>query len=188
MITNCKTCHISINSNRDRLYCSQDCYNKSREKKDKICRYCKKEYTPNNKKRKYCSPECWVEYQKGKPRITPELRKKLNEGLRGTPKTDEHKKKISKALKGIKSPWTAKRNKENARSNKWSDIPFNEYLSAHNWVRRKYGRPKICEHCKRIRPKGELFDWANVSHTYKKDRSDWLQLCRKCHYKFDKGR
>lgn len=58
------------------------------------------------------------------------------------------------------------------------------YKALHTWVRRNYGKAIICEDC------GEntlRVDWANISRKYKRERSDWKMLCRKCHYKFDRG-
>jgi len=53
----------------------------------------------------------------------------------------------------------------------------------HNWVQGILGRPKKCEHCGTTTAK--CFDWANISQEYKRDISDWIRLCRKCHTKFD---
>ena len=46
----------------------------------------------------------------------------------------------------------------------------------------KYGKPTICEQCGSI----DFVDWANISGTYKRERNDWLHLCRKCHFYYDK--
>ena len=59
------------------------------------------------------------------------------------------------------------------------------YVSKHHWVRRHWGRADYCEskECKGI---STIFDWANITGEYKRERSDWKRLCRQCHMKFDK--
>lgn len=47
----------------------------------------------------------------------------------------------------------------------------------HTWVRRRKLKPSVCEHCNKVPP----VDLANVSQKYKRDVSDFLWLCRRCH-------
>jgi hypothetical protein len=61
--------------------------------------------------------------------------------------------------------------------------PNLRYDNLHNWVRRKKGKPTICEHCNKT--DGRI-EWANKSHLYKKKIEDWISLCKKCHYQYDK--
>jgi hypothetical protein len=45
-----------------------------------------------------------------------------------------------------------------------------------------------CEHCGKERKRGEkgsVVEWANRTRGYKRERSDWLELCVKCHAKYD---
>lgn len=58
------------------------------------------------------------------------------------------------------------------------------YSYAHKWVHRKYGKAFMCESldCQQL---STYFTWANMSHQYKLDITDWKQLCRSCHAKFD---
>lgn len=53
----------------------------------------------------------------------------------------------------------------------------------HNWVERRLGKPRKCEHCSTT--ESRFFDWANKSQEYKRELSDWIRLCRKCHNKYD---
>jgi hypothetical protein len=53
----------------------------------------------------------------------------------------------------------------------------------HNLVERELGKPKECEHCKSKEEK--IYDWANKSGNYLRDKKDWIRLCRKCHAKYD---
>ena len=63
------------------------------------------------------------------------------------------------------------------------------YFGKHVWIRRNHGNAKFCEHCGK---KGENtgrrwnIEWANVSREYKREFSDYIGLCKKCHIKFDK--
>jgi len=55
------------------------------------------------------------------------------------------------------------------------------YSGLHHWVRRKLGRPIKCEHCGETKK----IQWANKDHKYKRNLIDWLQLCQRCHKKYD---
>lgn len=61
------------------------------------------------------------------------------------------------------------------------------YRALHRWVENHLGKPTQCEQCK-----GQFFDrriqWANKSHEYKRDLTDWIRLCAKCHYAYDRKR
>lgn len=62
------------------------------------------------------------------------------------------------------------------------------YRGLHVWVEKHLGKPQKCEHCgiNKI-PKGykRYFQWANISHEYKRELTDWIRLCVKCHRAFD---
>lgn len=55
------------------------------------------------------------------------------------------------------------------------------YSSKHKYISRNWIKPEICDFCKKIKK----LDWANISKDYRRVRSDWLCLCRKCHFNFD---
>jgi len=55
------------------------------------------------------------------------------------------------------------------------------YISLHQWVRWHLPKPELCRHCNLVAP----YDVANISQEYKRDMSDWIWLCRKCHIKQD---
>lgn len=56
-------------------------------------------------------------------------------------------------------------------------------VAKHLWVYYHFGRPKKCEKCGTEEKK--WYDWANVSDEYKRERSDWMRLCRPCHRRYD---
>lgn len=57
------------------------------------------------------------------------------------------------------------------------------YKNLHNWVYKNLGKAVWCSHCMST----VTVQWANVSHEYKRDLNDWMQLCVKCHKKYDKN-
>jgi hypothetical protein len=59
------------------------------------------------------------------------------------------------------------------------------YSAVHHWLSTNYGRPKSCETCYTEDP-DKRYEWANISGDYKRDRSDYKRLCKKCHIAFDR--
>ena len=66
-------------------YCSKKCYGKSqiKEKEDKFCKCCGKTYISNNKKSEYCSRECYWNYRNS----NPEIKFQTNQGINLISKT-----------------------------------------------------------------------------------------------------
>jgi hypothetical protein len=57
------------------------------------------------------------------------------------------------------------------------------YGALHSWVKRKLGKSIKCEKC------GDTernLQWSNKDHLYKRNLTDWQQLCSKCHGIYDK--
>ena len=62
-------------------------------------------------------------------------------------------------------------------------ISRKQYDHVHGWLRWNFVKPTECEKCGcSDRP----IDWANISGEYKKDRTDFMALCRSCHGLMDK--
>ena len=57
-----------------------------------------------------------------------------------------------------------------------------KYQALHQWVRRNLGEPEECSFCHK---KEKDMQWANKSHEYKRNLTDWIRLCRSCHKKYD---
>lgn len=72
------------------------------------------------------------------------------------------------------------------KNHKWKGVAVG-YRGVHLWIKNNYGQPTTCEHCQTGNLFGRKIHWANKSHTYKRDREDWLRLCTKCHGLFDRG-
>jgi hypothetical protein len=60
------------------------------------------------------------------------------------------------------------------------------YRVLHLWVERHLGKPNFCEICRNGKLKPRQYQWANKSHLYIRELSDWVRLCVKCHQKYDK--
>lgn len=120
---------------------------------------------------------------------------------KGIKHTEESKAKIREARKKQKivhSDITKKRIKESLlkqrdyfsnlykgeKAPSWKG-EFASYTAKHIWLNKYYGKAIKCENldCSR---ESTTYDWANISGKYR-DRSDYLQLYRKCHRKFDKN-
>ncbi|KKL90604.1 hypothetical protein LCGC14_1903070 [marine sediment metagenome] len=59
------------------------------------------------------------------------------------------------------------------------------YAALHNWVRKHYVRPSVCDECGLSPGVNKIgrtkLHWANKTKKYLRDRKDWLCLCVSCH-------
>lgn len=62
------------------------------------------------------------------------------------------------------------------------------YRALHYWVENTLGKPTTCELCDAQGLVGKKIHWANKSHEYKRDVTDWVRLCAKCHKAYDAGK
>lgn len=83
----------------------------------------------------------------------------------------EVKQKISFSKKGKSSPKTSDEKHWNWKGDNAG------YLALHQWISRKKRKAIICENCGSVHAVG----WSNKSYEYKRDLSDWISLCQKCH-------
>lgn len=67
------------------------------------------------------------------------------------------------------------------------------YDGAHAWLRGNFGKPSKCENREmrifrfRCSKKSQKFDWAFISNKgFARDRTLYRELCRSCHFKYDK--
>ncbi len=63
-----------------------------------------------------------------------------------------------------------------------------KYSGLHGWVYTVLGNPSKCVFCGKLENRPNHIDWANKSGEYKREKDDWLRLCRKCHIHYDKER
>lgn len=60
------------------------------------------------------------------------------------------------------------------------------YNSKHQRVRRYFGKPSHCEHCKTTEDR--MYHWANKKGDFSLKRTNWLRLCVPCHRLYDKDK
>jgi hypothetical protein len=82
---------------------------------------------------------------------------------------------------GIKSRVAAKRNQSGDKNSSWKGDDAC-YSAFHLRVQSARGKPACCEHCGTT--VAENYDWANLTGNYQ-DVSDYIRLCRSCHWKMD---
>ena len=62
-----------------------------------------------------------------------------------------------------------------------------DYRYLHNWINKSLWKSPQCEFCERDGLSGHQIHWANKSREYKKELTDWLRLCVKCHKAYDRN-
>lgn len=155
-----------------------------------ICLECKKDFRQYGI-RKFCCKECRFKYMTKGFYYIP--------SRKGCKNTIEHNQKISKNNgKGNLGKKFSKQTRlkmsiakkkflsDQTKHNSWKGDDVG-YGALHTWVRNQLGRPEVCEHCDTSGLNGRKIDWANKSHKYKRDVTDWLRLCKSCHKKYDLG-
>ena len=65
------------------------------------------------------------------------------------------------------------------------------YSSKHKWIQKYWKKTGVCENCgTRPKPYGNRkwgTEWHSKDEKYnREDRSTWLEVCKKCHNKFDR--
>lgn len=121
------------------------------------CRYCKKPFEATSSKRKYCSHDCARKDNKTQFKIGHAV----------------HVNSIGSRFQ--------KGQLEGEDNVNWKGDKVG-YWGLHKWIQRKRGKAKKCAACggeKRIQ-------WANLSHEYKRNVTDWKELCQSCHSKYDR--
>ena len=136
--------------------------------------------------------------------VRTELHKKINsEAHLGYKHSDAWKRRHSEMIKGRPSrlkgrplshkegclcgPCKAKRGETlGTGNNNWKGDDVG-YIGIHEWLYVNYGKASFCEN-PNCPGTSKNYDWSNVSGLYKRDKSDWQQLCHSCHRLFDNGR
>ncbi len=156
----------------------------------KKCEICPTNFKPRQEqlrlgRGKYCSYKCYWVSRKGK-RVSIETEFKKNQlpWNKGIPISQEVRRNLVEKLKGKhSSPKTEFKKGQNLGERNPNWIGDNVgYFGLHDWVRFRLGKAKVCEFCGKS--EGRI-EWANKSHEYKRDISDWLELCKKCHIYYD---
>ena len=133
-----------------------------------ICKVCKKEFyskpSEMKKGRKYCSYKCyWKSLKESIP---------WNKGTKGMCKVNSGS--FKKGQFADEKHWD------------WKGDQV-RYRALHAWIENKLGKPDVCKFCGKSKLKGRRIHWANSNKKYKRNLTDWLRLCVRCHKAYDKG-
>jgi len=60
-----------------------------------------------------------------------------------------------------------------------------KYCGLHDYIGSSLGKPSTCSKCKKEGLFGKKIHWANKSGNYKREFTDWIRLCAKCHSQYD---
>jgi len=151
----------------------------------KQCKVCEQEFTIPYKSDDYkqtCSKKCGYRWRSIN---SPNTKKQMaglakgrgwNKGLKG--RQEWHN------TTGLRPPRKGERLGINTgKDNKqWKGDDVG-YMALHSWVSRHFGKPSECEMCDTKTAK--RFEWANISGEYKREREDFMRLCKKCHNNYD---
>lgn len=121
-------------------------------------------------------------YSRGK---NPASRNGFKEG-HGFLGNNETKEKLSKANKGENNYFFGKKFK-GEKHTLWKGNAVG-YSALHSWIKRELGNSDTCEYCGKSGFKSKQIHWANKSREYKRNLKDWLRLCAKCHWHYDRER
>jgi hypothetical protein len=165
------------------------------KKMKKNCEVCGKEFVTSLYKikrgqGKYCSLKCWGITRNGKPswnkgkKLHYSVWNKGKGGYKLSPQSEEKKEKIREIMNRpeMREKIAAQLRNENNPLWRGNDVG---YSGLHSWLKRKLGKPMICEHCGKKVERPTQIHWANKYHTYKRNLTDWIRLCSSCHKKYD---
>lgn len=102
--------------------------------------------------------------------------------------------RVAKYVEGGKKTQFKKGEHKNEQNINWKGESVG-YTALHDWIRARLGKPTMCSNKECFYPRKDAdgrmmisprsFQWANISHEYKRDLSDWMQLCASCHTSYD---
>ncbi len=130
-------------------------------------------------------------------RTSDETREKIKESNLGKKRSEMTKMNMSISMQGLKRHLGIKHTEETKHKMSLSHVGLQTgesngswkgdnigYSGLHGWIRKILGKANNCEEC--LTTKARRYEWANINGEYKREPSDWKQLCRKCHIAFDK--
>lgn len=167
-------------------------------------------------RKKYCSKKCFYRFRKRPSGLTYNITKpnpaSFKKGQtpwnKGIPAPAGLKQRWSEKKKGKHYSRRTEFKKGNTPFNKGKMHLRNEkhpkwrgdtvgYGALHSWVYRNLGKAHRCEYVlctyprknasKKVLLYPKTFHWANISREYRRELSDWVQLCASCHMKYDRG-
>ena len=110
--------------------------------------------------------------------IATKGRKSWNKGI---PMSEETKKKLSMSRIGQRNSIKTEFKKNN---NSYKLKYKEKYYTIHRWLRKNYGDATMCSFDNKHKA---LYDWALLKgKKYEYKRENFIQLCKKCHFKYDR--
>lgn len=137
----------------------------------KICQTCGKKFS----KGKYDVPSRWEQ----RKICSQACRRAWNSGL------NEEDPRVAKNIQNLKKHSFKKGDTSGKLNTNWKGDEAS-YYAKHIWVNNQYGKPGLCERCGT--QEDRIYQWANISKEFKRERSDWMRLCIPCHKRFDLAR
>lgn len=138
------------------------------------------------RRQKFCSQKCAANNRWK----NPEMRKKYIDGMRTIrrkrmektcPCGDKYKTKYPERSTYCSRPCKTKYMKRITPSNyKGGRVGYD---ALHDWINRWLGKAKVCKFCGEDKKR---VHWANKSHEYKRELTDFIPLCVSCHRKYDR--
>lgn len=142
--------------------------------------------------RKYCGSICFNKAKIGKP-VSEEHSRKISEALKGKlPKNFYQMRQKGWDLPHYANKGSFKKGTHPSPQTQFVETgvtfkgTLNEYKSLHYRINKMLGKPNECNKCGKMK-QGKEIDWANISGQYKEIPSDWIRLCKKCHWEYDNG-
>lgn len=80
---------------------------------------------------------------------------------------------------------TLSKRQEGSRNHQWKGARV-KYGALHEWIRKNFGQPSVCENCGKKNLTNRKIHWANRSGKYLRNRTDWIRLCVPCHSRLGK--
>ncbi len=167
------------------------------------CEGCLAEFTydtyPSWAARKYCSRKCanhstknWAKIDRSKLDVSHLKnyqfvtgQKPWNDGVTGY-KLAEHNRTVSQAsINALKNYWADKPRPTDENHPSWKGDAV-KYQALHQWVSKHRGKATTCVY-RDCRGNSSHYEWANISGEYRRDLNDFVQLCKSCHARYDRG-
>lgn len=95
---------------------------------------------------------------------------------KGSSQSEQAKKKISKSLYG----------KRGKLARRWKG-DLAGYVAIHTWLTKNHGKASRCDNQNCLKLPASRYEWASISGECKRDPNDYVELCTRCHRKYDNG-
>jgi hypothetical protein len=109
-------------------------------------------------------------------RMPEEVKRRISLSEKGKHVSNETREKMRKVMTGQKG--------EKCRNWAGDDVG---YCGIHDWLALQYGKANMCENSWCLGTSNK-FQWAKLEEKrYERRRENFIQLCTRCHVRYDKG-